>query len=254
MPISGGNHNCKLHTTQYSAASNPELILELSEIDSVIFDLDGTLIDSAQQITNALNLTSDFFGENRVSLGQVKSLIGKPLHEILVTLNLGVLLREQFIKKFRENLKKSIDLDNLAFPYVAELLQSIKRQGKSVGIATSKPSELAKSVVENSILNGQINFVQGTDNSLHKPHPHVIEQCMKRLGSNKALMIGDRREDLAAANAAGIKSIGIAQSSHSKNDLWLEKPLLVVDSIQDLLTLFNHMVKLSHIQQEDSKI
>lgn len=254
MPIPGGNHNGKFHATQYSATSIPELNLNLSDIDSVIFDLDGTLIDSAQQITNALNLTSDYFGENRVSLGQVKSLLGKPLHEILATLNLGVLLPEQFIMRFRKNLETLINQGNLAFPYVAELLQTIKRQGKSIGIATSKPSELAKSVVENSILNGQINFVQGTDNTLHKPHPHVIQQCMKGLGSSKALMIGDRREDLAAANAAGIQSIGIAQSSHSKNDLWLDKPLLVVDAIQDLLTLFNHKVKLSQIQQKDSKI
>jgi phosphoglycolate phosphatase len=116
-------------------------------------------------------------------------------------------------------LNREIEVSNLCFPNVVELLSLIRTHGISTAIATSKQSLMAEKVVSNSLLNGNIDHVQGTDGFAPKPNPEVIKLCLDRFPECQAIMIGDRTEDILAAKNAGIPSIGIAQSAHSASDL-----------------------------------
>jgi len=210
-------------------------------MDSVIFDLDGTLLDSAEQITVVLNSTSAHFGDKYTTLDDLRANLGKPLDSILDSLGLAINSRDKFVSEFRKRLMTSTKMQNKIFPGVEELLTSIKSQGLKIGIATSKPTPLAIEVVRHSVLQDYVDFCQGTDDSLYKPNPSVILKCMKGLNSEKALMVGDSAEDLMAAHGAGILSIGVLQGIHTYEILQNERPLLIVPTISHLSSLWNSL-------------
>jgi HAD superfamily hydrolase (TIGR01549 family) len=185
-------------------------------IELVIFDLDGTLVDSLGQIESAMNIARVTLGHGESPHGQIFEKLGLPVHELFGDLKLSSSLQEELIAEFRLRLKESINIENKCFPYVSPLLGKIRKLGIKVAIATGKSTNMACEVVENSSLRGSIDFIQGTDGFLPKPNPEVINRCLNKFSGLKAVMIGDRAEDMIAATEAGIPSIGIAQSAHSE--------------------------------------
>jgi phosphoglycolate phosphatase len=148
------------------------------------------------------------------------------------------------VLKFREYLSKLIKTDNKLFNGAIEFLQRSKDSNIFVGIATTKPSTLAQLVVVNSKISGLIDHVQGTDNFKAKPDPTVILRCLEELKTDKAIMFGDRIEDMIAGKTAGVKSIGISQGFHSCEELHTSGADLVVDNFVTLLDKWDHVISL----------
>jgi len=196
-----------------------------------IFDLDGTLIDSAQQIGNCLNEARLEFGFIPLPTSEINKMIGIPIKYFLSDLQLPANIEEVIIIKFRLLLSQAIELENNLYPGVTELLSELKKRGHTVSIATSKPTFLANKVVRNSDLQYFVDFTQGTDNFPAKPQPDVIIKVINLVRGQRSLMIGDRVEDVKAALAAGIPCIGVAHSYHSMNLLLNSGAALVYDKI-----------------------
>ena len=148
--------------------------------------------------------------------------------------------QEELIAEFRMRLYESINLENKCFPHVELLLNKIRKSGIKVAIATGKSTIMASKVIENSALYGSIDFIQGTDGFLPKPNPEVIDRCLKEFPGLRAVMIGDRREDMIAANKAGIPSIGIAQSAHSEATLRSGGGVLTFKNVSGLYEWITH--------------
>ena len=187
--------------------------------DAIIFDLDGTLVDSLDQIERSLNVTRANFGYEKTPEDQVFSKLGLPIRHLFSDLDMSQSKQDEFICFFREELSRQISISNQLYSYVPNLIELIRGYNLKIGIATSKPTRLAEMVIANSEIRGMIHFIQGTDDFPPKPDPEVIQRCMSALKSEKAIMVGDRKEDVLAASAAGIPAIGIAQSAHSENSL-----------------------------------
>jgi phosphoglycolate phosphatase len=202
--------------------------------DTFIFDLDGTLVDSLDQIERSLNTTRLSYGYKKTPEGQVFSNLGLPLRHLFSDLDMPQDQQDEFVAFFRNELTKQISISNQLYPNVSDLVFLIRDQDIKIAIATSKPTHLAKMVIENSEINGMINFIQGTDYFPAKPDPEVIRRCISSLKSKSAIMVGDRKEDVLAASAAGIPAIGIAQSAHSENMLIASGAKLTFERI-DLL-------------------
>ena len=184
-----------------------------------IFDLDGTLVDSSKQIGDSINCARKEFGFHPLPLSKVEELIGLPITHFLRDIEIDEIEEKDLILRFRQILEIGILRGNHVFPGVTDFLNKLKNANLKTGIATSKPTYLAELVVKNSSLNGLLDFVQGTEGFPAKPDPTCIQKTMARLESNKAIMVGDRIEDIQAAIAAGINSIGIAHSFHNKATL-----------------------------------
>ena len=184
----------------------------------LIFDLDGTLVDSAGQIFEALNQACRESGFEEIPEYLFAERLGLPVQSIIADLNLSSFDQTNLINSFRLNLSARIEESNLLFDGVEDFLKLAKLLKYSIAIATSKPTYLAKLVVKNSALINYIDFVQGTVNFPAKPAPDVILKCLQEFKPSTAIMIGDRIEDIMAANACGIESIGIAQSHHTVKD------------------------------------
>lgn len=190
-----------------------------SERVAFIFDLDGTLFDSASQIMNCANSVRDGLGAASLSEQQALKVIGLPAFELFADLNLGEAELADAIRSFRLLLHKEIQRKNTLYPGSLELLEGLAASGFLVGIATSKPQFLADAVVSNSTIASLVQHVQGTDGFLPKPSPEVILRCCKALGATKAVMIGDRTEDIRAGVAAGVMTVGLSQTFHDEQEL-----------------------------------
>jgi phosphoglycolate phosphatase len=205
----------------------------IGSFNLVIFDLDGTLIDSHDQIESAMNEARIELGYRKSPTGQIFEKLGQPVNDLFSDLQLSPTLQEQLVFTFRNYLNKKIEQNNSCFPSVIDLLKLFRANETKIAIATSKQTLMAKSVINNSLLSGQIDYVQGTDGFAPKPNPEVIQICLNKFPGSQAIMIGDRTEDMFAAKNAGIPSIGVAQTAHSASELERAGAIFTFQKIAD---------------------
>lgn len=186
----------------------------------VIFDLDGTLVDSTKQIFDAMAYARAALGLPQIHLDFIKKNLGLPIGGLIPEKSLSEADYHRLIEIFRSKLLGLIQEENLLYPGVLELLELIHEKSLDICIATSKPQFLAEAVVLNSQLMGKIAHIQGTDVFPPKPNPEVILRCLGKVGASTGVMIGDRAEDMQAAKLANIKAIGIAQTAHTSQQLY----------------------------------
>ena len=211
---------------------------------AMLFDLDGTLVDSKKQIQVSLDKTRVTLGLPATPVDLVQEQLGLPVESLFSDLRLGPLELDELVQIFRKNLLLEIKKGNRIFEGVVPFIQKSKNLGISIGIATTKPTYLANEVIDNSGLARLIDFIQGTDGFSSKPDPEVLRRCMQGLGIENAIMFGDRIEDIQAAKNLGIPSIGIAQSAHSIQDLRREGATYAFNNFTELELNFDLIIKL----------
>lgn len=214
-----------------------------------IFDLDGTLVDSVAQIGAVLNASRASLGYSQLPMSFYLDSIGLPLDLLISDLDISVADRLALVRYFRSNLTKTIKReDNPLFEGVVEGLTFLHENGIKLAIATSKPSEIAKLVYENSQLKQFPMHVQGTDEFPAKPHPDVIKLVLSNFPEYKAVMVGDREEDMVAAHRAHIPGIGIAASGHSQETLRSKGVIVTFQSFNEFTReIASNRLKLSQI-------
>jgi phosphoglycolate phosphatase len=209
------------------------------EIIGFIFDLDGTLVDSQEQIENCLNKARIDLGYKESQFGYISNRLGLPIKELVSDLDLIDTQLEELVTLFRQYLILEIQKVNKVYEGAIEFLHELRMRSYKIAIATSKPTYLAESVVRNSSLFGLVDFTQGTDGFPSKPAPDVILRCIDELRLDKAVMFGDRIEDMQAAIRSRIPCIGIAQSTHSVSDLNTAGASLAFENFADLNSQLN---------------
>jgi phosphoglycolate phosphatase len=200
----------------------------------IVFDLDGTLVDSLGQISRSMNAARKTFGFDPLEIRKYHSLLGRPVTDLFEDLGLNEVESREMIIEFRKILLCEIQDHNKVFDGVISGLRHLSEHGAKFAIATSKPSDLAKQVVSNSELRDFDFFVQGTDDQPHKPDPFVILECLRHFDRSDAVMIGDRTEDMEAAISAGVPGVGIAASGHTGAQLKHSGAHTVFQSFKDL--------------------
>lgn len=190
-----------------------------ADCDLVIFDLDGTLIDSHQLISKTLVELGQEWDLRNKPIDYYNQLIGLPLEKIVENEQIPTGRVGEFIQEFRNRLGAKIVCETKVFSGVFDFLNLLENSSKDFAIATSKPSELAKLALDSCGLSKFEFYVQGTDGFPAKPNPEVVLRCLNKFGTQSAIMIGDRVEDIKAATAAGISSIGLTLGCHTEQDL-----------------------------------
>ena len=184
-----------------------------------IFDLDGTLFNSREQIINAVNAARSRHGFSQSTTEFIQSKIGLPAKELFSDLSNIDVTKFNLVEIFRENLKIEIQLFNPIFPGVLKLLTYLKSQDVRLCVASNKPTDLAIWTIDHSELAGFFDHIQGSSQFLPKPHPAILNECLKSHNTKRAFMFGDRAEDMQAAVSAGVVGIGVAQNGLSENEL-----------------------------------
>ena len=182
--------------------------------DYIFFDLDGTLTDPACGITNSFIHALKYFGIEIPSYETLCSFIGPPLPETFKNqFGFSDEKAAEGVKKYREYFSTKGLLENSVYPGIPELLISLKRAGKKIVVATSKPEEYSVRIIEHFGLAPYFENVCGSlmDETRSKKD-EVIEYAIERnkiSDLSKILMVGDRKHDILGAAKVGIKSCGV---------------------------------------------
>ena len=207
----------------------------------IFFDLDGTLTDPAQGITNSFIHALKYFGREIPSYEELCKLIGPPLPYSFETI-LGFPKEKVMdaVAKYREYFATKGLFENSVYPGIPELLQNLKERGKHLVIATSKPEEYSKKIIEYFGLSKYFDFVCGSlmDESRSKKAEviaYALECCgLDESDKNRVLMIGDRFHDIEGAKQNGLKSCGVLFGYGSRQELEEAGADYIVKDVMDL--------------------
>ncbi|RYG74418.1 pyrophosphatase PpaX [Lentibacillus lipolyticus] len=206
-------------------------------IHTVLFDLDGTLIDTNELIIESFMYTFRQYGKN-LAREEAIEFIGPPLRDTFLQYDPGQ--AEAMIATYREHNKLHHDDYVKAFPNVMETIDRLHREGFQLGIVTSK----MKGTVDMGLaVTGLDHYFQTVitldDVTCAKPHPEPVIMAINELDANaeSTLMVGDNSHDIEAGQNAGIRTAAVAWSLKSREKLLACRPTYMLEDMRDLLDI-----------------
>jgi phosphoglycolate phosphatase len=210
---------------------------------TVVFDLDGTMIDTAPDLIRAVNATMRANG-----MAEVATRIIQPAVGIGGRAMVAAALRPQGIEpdqaeldrlteQFMDSYAANILVDSREFPGFSEALEGLQSAGALLAVCTNKRELLAKQLLEELRLAKRFQFIAGRDTfSKSKPDPlHLMETIRLAGGSaSRAVMIGDSSADSLAAQAAGVHFIGVS-FGYGESPIEMLNPDAVIHHFDELL-------------------
>jgi phosphoglycolate phosphatase len=186
--------------------------------DAILFDLDGTLIETAPEICDAVNDTLAHYEMGFVSQELVNNWIGHGTRELLIqALSFVGKTSEEKIRlspglkpiaaEFDRNYQKRCGTRSHLYPHVREVLATLRAQGVKLAVVTNKEGRYTQTILEVHNLANQFDAVISGDTlPVKKPNPAGIEHCLAQFNvpKDRALFVGDSSIDVATARNAGI--------------------------------------------------
>lgn len=205
-------------------------------IKAVLFDLDGTLINTNEHIISAVMLALEKVSAVRKTKEEIAATFGIPLHKALQSFDKENW--EKILKTYHEFSSIKGFSDVTLFPQVETCLNTLKNHQIKMAIVTSRKKENALSYLTHfNILNYFDEIIGPEDAINHKPHPEPVLLALKKLEvfAHEAIMVGDSPFDLMAANEAKVKSIGVSYTALPLENLYQAKPTHMIETLTDLL-------------------
>ena len=204
----------------------------------LVFDWDGTLIDSIEQITTSLQAASNIICNEKVTEETARGVIGLGLQEAIKQLHpeKEQSLIEKMADAYRHHYLHENKVPSPLFEGVTDMLGELKETGYTLAIATGKSrSGLDHSIAEHDVAH-YFSTTRCAGEYLSKPHPEMLLGIIDdaQINTGQTLMIGDSEHDLMMANNAGVDSIAVTHGAHSAEKLMEHKPLLCLDRVTDL--------------------
>lgn len=201
----------------------------------LIFDWDGTLMDSVARIIDCLRIAGVEAGFEPRPDNELRNVIGLGLREALHQLYPGEpeSLIETMADHYRHQYLESNQTPSELFPGVAELLKTLENQGYWLAVATGKGRQGLDKVLQETGLSGRFHTTRCASETFSKPHPRMLEEILDQTGlqASDALMIGDTEYDLEMASNAGMASLGVSYGVHSVERLLKHNPIACLDDV-----------------------
>ena len=209
--------------------------------NTVLFDLDGTLTDPAEGITNSVAYALEHYGISVEDKKILYSFIGPPLKDSFIKyygFNEEKAMEAIFV--YREYFRDKGIFENEVYEGVEEMLEKIKDSGKSIVLATSKPEEFAVRILEHFNLIGYFDVVAGASmDEKRNKKGDVIKYAMEKGGFSVdgAVMIGDREHDILGAKENNLPSIGVLFGFGSREELEKAGADYIAETVEDIFDL-----------------
>ena len=202
----------------------------------IVFDWDGTIIDSTGTIAECIQQAAAEMGLPVPHDEQARHVIGLGLHDSLrrAVPELPASRYGDFVALYRKYFLAREDSMKL-FPGMRELLSTLGER-HSLAVATGKSRKGLDRALDAGGLRQYFAASRCADETNPKPHPAMLTELMEELARDKSevLMIGDTSHDLEMANAAGVDSIGVTYGAHHESGLLACSPLGCFSSVKDL--------------------
>jgi phosphoglycolate phosphatase len=212
-------------------------------IKALVFDLDGTLVDSAGDIAEAVNLTLEELALPRVSEATVRSWIGEGVRNLVSTAlaNAGsALTLEEVMSAFMRHYKACLLRSPRLYDGVGEALTALQTRGLPMAICTNKPAAMVAPLLQHLGIAGFFAHIIGGD-SLPQRKPaaepllHVAGLLQQPVAD--CLMVGDSGTDLGAANNAGMPIVLVRYGYSRDLDLDTAEAVAVIDDMRELVAI-----------------
>ncbi len=179
---------------------------------AILFDLDGTLLDTLEDMADALNRTMDHFALPHRSLREVRSFVGNGARRLveLATGAEGERL-EEILAVYKEDYDRNYLVKTAPYPGIMALLDRLHAEGCLTGIVSNKPDSTVQSLSD-ALFQGKADISVGEKAGIRrKPAPDTVLAAMEALGVTKAetVYVGDSEVDVMTARAAGVPCISV---------------------------------------------
>ncbi|MBL8445969.1 MAG: HAD-IIIA family hydrolase [Zoogloeaceae bacterium] len=207
------------------------------ELELVVFDWDGTLMDSAAAIVEAIRAACRDLGVTPPPEERARHVIGLGLHDALrlAVPDLPASDYPRMADRYRYHYLAG-DHTLTLFAGVRDMLDSLRAAGLTLAVATGKSRLGLNRALGHSGLAPLFEATRCADESFSKPHPAMLEELMAELGvaPGRTVMVGDTTHDLKMARNAGVAGVGVAYGAHPRGVLEEEAPAGLVDSVSEL--------------------
>ncbi len=204
----------------------------------IVFDWDGTLMDSEARIVNCMRAAIEDLSLAPRTRQQMTEVIGLGLAEAQAILYPDGTPEEHaaLTERYRYHFVEANQTPSTLFPGVEDMLAELNEQGHFLAVATGKGRRGLDRVLEETNTGQYFHITRCADESFSKPHPQMLQEIMDSLGveTNDTLMIGDTEYDLQMANNAGVPSLAVSYGVHDLARLLNCGPLDCVDDIPAL--------------------
>lgn len=213
------------------------------EVELIIFDLDGTLVDSCKDIANAVNYCLNRKGYEGLPLDLVKTMIGegvRRLMEKVINYKKLQISVEEMVECFVNYYKAHLTDFTKPYPMVKETLEALKDIKKAV--VSNKLTELTIKTLENLSLIHHFDFIGGSDSfSERKPSALPILEVIRRLNSapERTIIVGDSELDIKAGKAANVRTIAVTYGYGERSKLY--EASFTIDRFDELINLIKKL-------------
>ncbi len=210
----------------------------MDKLELIVFDWDGTLMDSAARIVACMRAAFTDIGAEPPSPAEVREVIGLGLEEALLALwpEVDVAQRLQVIQRYRAHFLGPTVTPSPLFPGVDEVLNALHQQGLLLAIATGKSRAGLERALDESGLRSLFHATRCADETRSKPHPQMLMELLDELGQSphQALVVGDTLYDIEMAQNASVAAVGVSYGVHEPQRLLAAGARVCLDRIDAL--------------------
>lgn len=213
----------------------------MNKFEYVLFDLDGTLTDPKEGITNCVKYALVSLGRTVLPDDELMQFIGPPLEDSFKNIcKMDEKMAKEATAKYRERFSSIGIYENKLFDQTDDLLSALKTAGKKVALATSKPTKFAKIIMENFNIIQYFDVIYGSEfDGTRYTKTDVICDVLKEFGidgekHDSVVMVGDREYDVIGAKNCNIASIGVRYGYAVDGELEAAGADYIVDTVCEL--------------------
>ncbi len=208
----------------------------------ILFDLDGTIVDSSKGVTNSVAYALKKFGIIEGDKKKLLKFLGPPLYDSFrAYYDMSHDQANEAVVAYREYYRDRGIHEHVLYPDIANLLDTLKKEGFTVWLATSKPTDFARVILEEQGLLPYFSFLAGaTFDGSRNNKESVLRYALDEGGFNdtsRMLMVGDRFHDIVGAQAVGMDVAAVLFGFGSREEFLEYKADYIVETAMDLLPI-----------------
>ena len=204
----------------------------------IVFDWDGTLMDSEARIVSCIQSAFVDVGEEPPSREVARDVIGLGLEEAVTVLwpDGGVLQRRRVMDRYRYHFLVANETASSLFQGARQVIDVLGKRGYLLAVATGKSRRGLNSSLASTGLKDSFHATRCADETFSKPHPEMLLQLMDELGvdGSETLMVGDTEYDMQMASNAGASALAVCYGVHSPERLLRHRPLDCLRDLQEI--------------------
>jgi phosphoglycolate phosphatase len=214
----------------------------MMKYDLVIFDMDGTILDTLEDLADSLNASLAYFGYPERTLEEVRRFVGNGIRLLVergVPAGVTEEEKDRVYKYFMGYYREHCDRKTKPYPGILKLLESLRRDGCRLAVVSNKADSAVKALAK-QYFPGMFHMALGEGaHTPKKPSPEGVAQVMEQLGVSRerSIYIGDSEVDIATARNAGLDSIIVTWGFREPDDLRQQGAEVFADTPEEIAQL-----------------